>query len=467
MEQHTISQTHQRQQQQVTIGTVTGKQFQVTIRPTDTVRDVKIRIEEEEAIPLEQQILMFGEKTLKDGSAIRDLGIKSGSRLQLGVHMSSGPGPITRIRKQRKDDSVVVVLSKQRNGLYMLEFHVKDGDATDKREAANQLYKLAQELPPFLLSELAGADDGTNDEDGEELQSEDNEEYEQDTSDDNYAFEDDEDPEYREDHSGIESREESACSSLSTSAFLSLLATPESSISEPLSRLATTAPSSARTSHTARSKDLSSKSKEIASRDCAGQSSSSLINKDGKPKRSTSSSGLKRSFPKSAELKTSSKKLDVSVVLKKKIRPATAISIMRLPDGACPNITIVRSRPSTAAVMKQTSVDSVNSDVTLDLETLPRTQTALSVTSRCTREAHSLSTSKSVRFSHEMAPHTSLSKKASSPKEKGTSSKEQHSATLSSREQHSRNSKGPRVTPPRHDLMASRGKLAAVSKKTD
>ncbi|ORY33582.1 ubiquitin-like protein, partial [Rhizoclosmatium globosum] len=74
----------------VTVGTVTGKQFKVAIRPTDTVRDVKIRIEEEEAIPLETQILMFGEKTLKDTAAIRDLGIRAGSRLQLAVHMTAG-----------------------------------------------------------------------------------------------------------------------------------------------------------------------------------------------------------------------------------------------------------------------------------------------------------------------------------------------------------------------------------------
>ncbi|KAI9346298.1 hypothetical protein BDR26DRAFT_856213 [Obelidium mucronatum] len=96
------------QQQQVTVGTITGKQFTVSIQPTDTVRDVKIRIEEEEAIPLETQVLMFKEKPLKDTAAIRDLGIRGGSRLQLAVHMTAGPGPITRVRKPKKDDSVVV-----------------------------------------------------------------------------------------------------------------------------------------------------------------------------------------------------------------------------------------------------------------------------------------------------------------------------------------------------------------------
>ncbi|KAJ3005621.1 UNVERIFIED_CONTAM: Rab5 GDP/GTP exchange factor, partial [Siphonaria sp. JEL0065] len=348
------SSTQPLQQQQVTVGTITGKQFTVSIQPTDTVRDVKIRIEEEEAIPLETQILMFKEKPLKDTAAIRDLGIRGGSRLQLAVHMTAGPGPITRVRKTKKDDSVVVVLCKQSDGLYMLEFHMKDGESGDKKDAANQLFRLAQGLPPFLLSELAGnnelEDDDENEYDENDLDSDD------DSEDDIEDFlEGDERSESTGDNSESDiSQSSSSYSSLSTTTFLSLLNARDAfPHSLPDSK------KSPATSIQSKKSSRKSTAESTTSRSLLEFSSSARsFNKHLQVKRRDeppNESETPLSPPKLRRSNNLSPEIESTCIVKKKIRPATAISIMRLSKSSGPGITVVKSRPSTASHIKQTS----------------------------------------------------------------------------------------------------------------
>ncbi|KAI8854417.1 ubiquitin-related domain-containing protein [Chytridium lagenaria] len=72
------------------VGLLTGKSFSVDVRLTDTVNDLKRRIEEEESIPRDSQVLIFREKPLANESFIGDLGIREGSKLQLVVQMNGG-----------------------------------------------------------------------------------------------------------------------------------------------------------------------------------------------------------------------------------------------------------------------------------------------------------------------------------------------------------------------------------------
>ncbi|TPX77965.1 hypothetical protein CcCBS67573_g00744 [Chytriomyces confervae] len=435
------------QTQQVTVGTVTGKQFQVAIRPTDTVRDVKIRIEEEEAIPLEQQILMFGEKTLKDGATIRDLGIRSGSRLQLGVHMSSGPGPISRLRKPKKDDSVVVVLCKQSDGLYMLEFHVKDGESVDKSDAANQLYKLAQGLPPFLLSELIASESRMSDDDEgdtDELEDELSE------ADEEICEEYDTSSEYNDasqetkSSSRAESAPESECSSLSTSVFLSLLATPESgtSISNPNSRL----PSS---------ESKKKPTRVVRSFASLAEYPSAKSSKSRKDLLLASCDNVLSGFG------------TTSVIAKKKIRPSTAISIMRLPNGATPGITVLKSRPSTAAYISQSDVDR-ESRVLPQPTGIQCSDTHLSKASSMKHSSGGLKSQpasppgKTVRFSPTSATATATA--VCLPK--NAAQETGNRRVLQSSQKNDRGSisslKSPRITPPKRDSATARAKLSTA-----
>ena len=72
------------------VGTITGRSFLVGVLPTDTIGDIKRRIEREEAIPSESQILIFREKHLADHVNAREAGFQDGSRLQLAVQMAGG-----------------------------------------------------------------------------------------------------------------------------------------------------------------------------------------------------------------------------------------------------------------------------------------------------------------------------------------------------------------------------------------
>ncbi|KAJ3102291.1 hypothetical protein HDU97_000648 [Phlyctochytrium planicorne] len=121
------------------VGLLTGKSFSVDVRLTETVFDLKTRIEEEESIPKEAQVLIFKEKPLSNECFIGDLGVIDGSNLQLVVQMNGGPGPPVRLKNSsKKEDSVLFLLCKQDEGLYMLELHVKGGKgATPSRQLLN------------------------------------------------------------------------------------------------------------------------------------------------------------------------------------------------------------------------------------------------------------------------------------------------------------------------------------------
>lgn len=56
---------------QILVKTLTGKHIILEVDPTDTIDDVKAKIEEEVGTPAEQQTLIFAGKTLEDGHTYR------------------------------------------------------------------------------------------------------------------------------------------------------------------------------------------------------------------------------------------------------------------------------------------------------------------------------------------------------------------------------------------------------------
>ncbi|KAJ3415015.1 tRNA (adenine(58)-N(1))-methyltransferase non-catalytic subunit trm6 [Chytridiales sp. JEL 0842] len=137
------------------VGTITGRSFLVDVERTDTIRDVKRIIEEEEDIPTEAQILIFKEKALADGVSVSDLGLRDGANLQLTVKMTGGPGPLTKMRRTplKRDDSVLLLLCQQSDGLYMLEFNMKNNIETGRPGGINRVYKLSSSLQNMLLGQ--------------------------------------------------------------------------------------------------------------------------------------------------------------------------------------------------------------------------------------------------------------------------------------------------------------------------
>ncbi|TPX64088.1 hypothetical protein SpCBS45565_g06137 [Spizellomyces sp. 'palustris'] len=140
----------------LTIGTLTGT-FTIQVRATDAVEDVKRCIQDMEGIPVESQILLWRDKALADDrSVIGQFGIENGSKLQLLLHMSTGPGPPLKMKKVSKEyDSVVFFLCKEEEDVYMLELHM--ADIRDQRADTRKLLRLA-ELAGVEVFEDAGCD---------------------------------------------------------------------------------------------------------------------------------------------------------------------------------------------------------------------------------------------------------------------------------------------------------------------
>ena len=63
MSQSTISQT---MSQQIFVKSLSGKTITLNVEPNDLVKNLKLKINDKEDIPIEDQRLVFGGKQLKD-----------------------------------------------------------------------------------------------------------------------------------------------------------------------------------------------------------------------------------------------------------------------------------------------------------------------------------------------------------------------------------------------------------------
>ena len=67
----------------VHVKTPAGKTIRLTLRPSDTIRDVKKKIREEEGIPVDQQLLFYSDTKLRDEDRLSDYDIEDGSTINL------------------------------------------------------------------------------------------------------------------------------------------------------------------------------------------------------------------------------------------------------------------------------------------------------------------------------------------------------------------------------------------------
>lgn len=75
---------------QIEVKTLTGKTVQLDVSGTDTVQSVKQQIADKEAIPVEQQRLIFSGKQLEDDMRLRDYNIEASSVLHLVLRLRGG-----------------------------------------------------------------------------------------------------------------------------------------------------------------------------------------------------------------------------------------------------------------------------------------------------------------------------------------------------------------------------------------